>query len=163
MVRGNLIVVPLGDSLIYLQPVYLQSTSSSFPEFRRIVVASTRNVVWGTTLGEAIGLLVAADARGTTPTPTPTPPTSTPEPGSSPGPTATSDPGAPPPADVAGLIAYANVHFAAAQDALRAGDFARYGDEIAHVKLALQRLDALTPGLVPSPGTSPGTSASPAP
>jgi len=51
VIRGNLIVVPVGDSLIYLQPVYLQSTSSKFPEFQRIVVASasTRST-WPTAL-----------------------------------------------------------------------------------------------------------------
>jgi len=153
-------VVPLGDSLIYLQPVYLQSTSATFPEFRRIVVASTRNVVWGATLGEAVGLLVAADASGTGPSPSPTPSPSTGPSGSpSPPPSSSPDLGAPLPSDVAGLIQYANVHFAAAQEALKAGDFARYGVEIARVQSALERLDALTPGLVPSPGTS----ASPAP
>ena len=160
VIRGNLIVVPLGDSLIYLQPVYLQSTSATFPEFRRIVVASTRNVVWGATLGEAVGLLVAADASGTGPSPSPTPSPSTGPSGSpSPPPSSSPDLGAPLPSDVAGLIQYANVHFAAAQEALKAGDFARYGVEIARVQSALERLDALTPGLVPSPGTS----ASPAP
>ena len=88
VIRGNLIVVPLGDSLIYLQPVYLQSTSSSFPEFRRIIVASPHSVVWGPTLGDAIGLLVAADARGGEPGASPTP-TPTPEPGASPTPAPT--------------------------------------------------------------------------
>ncbi len=159
VIRGNLIVVPLEDSLIYLQPVYLQSTSSSFPEFRRIVVASPRSVVWGATLGEAIALLVAADARGASPSETPTP---TPEPGGSPAARrrrSTPDPGAPLPSDVSGLIDYANVHFAAAQEALRAGDFARYGVEIALVEAALARLDELAPALIPSPGASP----SPAP
>ena len=38
VIRGNLIVVPVGDSLLYLQPVYLQSTSAAFPEFQKIVV-----------------------------------------------------------------------------------------------------------------------------
>ena len=42
VIRGNLIVVPVGDSLLYLQPVYLQSTSSAFPEFQQIVVAARR-------------------------------------------------------------------------------------------------------------------------
>ena len=37
VIRGNLIVVPLDESLIYLQPVYLQSTGSAFPQFVRIV------------------------------------------------------------------------------------------------------------------------------
>jgi uncharacterized membrane protein (UPF0182 family) len=160
VIRGNLIVVPLGDSLIYLQPVYLQSTSSSFPEFRRIVVASPHSVVWAPTLGDAIGLLVAADARGGEPGSSPSPPgsptpTPTSGPGVSPTPPPSIEPGAPLPSDLAGLIDYANVHFALAQDALKAGDFARYGAEIARVQAALRRLDELAPGLIPSPGTSP--------
>ena len=51
VIQGNLIVVPVGDSLIYLQPVYLQSQQSAFPEFQRIIVASPREVVWSETLG----------------------------------------------------------------------------------------------------------------
>ena len=72
----------------------------------------------------------------------------------------TPDSGAPPPTAVPGLVAYAKSHFELAQAALRAGDFARYGEEIARVDDALQRLDELSPGLgLPSPGAS----ASPAP
>ena len=77
VIRGNLIVVPVGDSLIYLQPVYLQSTSSAFPEFQRIVVASPTTVVWGRTLSEALNLLLVAQGGGPgaspSPRPTPTP------------------------------------------------------------------------------------------
>ncbi len=62
VIRGNLIVLPLDDSLIYLQPVYLQSTGSAFPEFKRIVVASPRQVVWSDSLGDALRLLLAAEA-----------------------------------------------------------------------------------------------------
>ena len=62
VIRGSLIVVPLDDALIYLQPVYLQSTGSAFPEFTRIVVASPRQVVWAATLGDALRLLLAAEA-----------------------------------------------------------------------------------------------------
>ena len=54
VIRGNLIVVPVGESLLYLQPVYLQSTSSAFPEFQKIVVASPTTVVWGDSLREAL-------------------------------------------------------------------------------------------------------------
>lgn len=160
VVRGNLIVVPVGDSLLYLQPVYLQSTGSAFPEFRRIIVASPREVVWGQTLSEALRLLLEAEVRpGDTPSPSPG---ASPTPG--PGPTATPaptiDPNLPLPDDIGGLIEYANTHFDLAQTALRAGDFATYGDEIAKVEAALQRLDELAPGLGLS---SPGPSASPAP
>jgi uncharacterized membrane protein (UPF0182 family) len=160
VIRGNLIVVPLGESIIYLQPVYLQSTGVSFPEFQRIVVASPRNVVWAPTLGTAVDLLLQAEANNGGPTPSPTPGPS-PSPGASPtpAPTPSSGPSEPLPPDVAGLIAYANDHFDRAQAALRAGDFATYGDEIARVKAALDRLDELAPGL----GLSPGASPSPAP
>jgi uncharacterized membrane protein (UPF0182 family) len=154
VIRGNLIVVPIGESLIYLQPVYLQSTASAFPEFQRIVVASPTTVVWGRTLGEALGLLLAG-GPGPGPTPTPGP---SPSPGVTPTPGPTSSPGPGGlPTDVAGLIAYANEHFELAQQALRAGDFARYGAEIELVRQALQRLEGLAapspgPGGIPAPG-----------
>ncbi len=72
VIQGNLIVVPVGDSLIYLQPVYLQSQQSAFPEFQRIIVASPREVVWSETLGEALELLLEAEGTAA-PSPTPTP------------------------------------------------------------------------------------------
>jgi uncharacterized protein len=154
VIRGNLIVVPLNESLIYLQPVYLQSTGSAFPEFRRIVVASPREVVWAETLGEALELLLDAEGGPTT-SPTPSPGASpTPEPTATPAPT----PGVELPTDVPGLIAYANAHFEIAQAALRDGDFARYGTEIALVEAALQRLEELAPGLAsPIPEASPSS------
>ncbi len=144
VVRGNLIVVPVGDSLIYLQPVYLQSTASKFPEFQRIIVASPSTVVWGRTLSEALNLLLAGGG----------PPGPGPSPGGTPGPSAgpTPAPSVAPglPSDVPGLIAYANEHFELAQQALRDGDFARYGAEIELVKQALARLDQVA-GPTPSP------------
>ena len=87
--------------------------ASAFPEFQRIVVASPRNVVWAPTLGEALDLLLAAEAGTAAPTPSPTP-----------GPTPDArarrrprrrrrrpGPAEPLPTDVAGLIDYANDHF----------------------------------------------------
>ena len=159
VIRGNLIVVPIADSILYLQPVYLQSTGSAFPEFQRIVVASPREVVWGESLGEALELLLQAEG-GPSPTPGPTPtpdpgPTPTPGPTPSAGPTDPPDPSDPLPTDVAGLIDYANRHFERAEAALRDGDFATYGAEIAKVEAALERLGELAPGLsLPSPGAA---------
>ncbi len=59
VIKGNLIVVPIQDSLIYLQPIYLQSANSAFPAFQRIVVASTTDVVWDSTLSGALTKLLA--------------------------------------------------------------------------------------------------------
>ncbi len=143
VIRGNLIVMPIQDALIYLQPVYLQSANSAFPEFQRIVVATSQKIVWGPTLREALTLLLVGTGPGPSPTPAPTPspsggPTPTPGPSAAPGET-------PAAGDVAGWIAYANDHFERAQAALRAGDFATYGDEMAKVQEALRQLDQLVP------------------
>jgi uncharacterized protein len=145
VIRGNLIVIPIGDALIYLQPVYLQSTSSSFPEFQRIVVASPTTVVWGETLSDALRQLLGGG------------------PGPSPGPSPTPGPGGELPSDVAALIEYANRHFELAQGALKDGNFARYGSEIELVRQALARLAELA-GPSPSPSVAPSESpaASPA-
>ncbi len=152
VIRGNLIVVPVGESLLYLQPIYLQSTGSAFPEFRRIVVASPREVVWGGTLAEALRLLL--ESEGGNPPPTPTPgPGPTPTPGPEPSPTP--GPGEPLPTDIAGLIDYAYRHNQLAQQALRTGDFARYGEEQARVEAALDRLNELAPGLLTPPPATP--------
>jgi len=151
VIRGNLIVMPIQDALIYLQPVYLQSANSAFPGFERIIVATSQKIVWGRTLSEALELLFAG---GTAPSPTPTP---TPGPGGSPTPSPTTGPGETPPAgDVAALIAYANEHFELAQAALRNGDFATYGTEIAKVQDALRQLAAIAP--IPSGQPSPTAS-----
>ncbi len=150
VIRGNLIVVPVGESLLYLQPVYLQSTSAAFPEFQKIVVASPTTIVWGDSLGEALNALLETQGGGT-PGPTPTPgPSATPGPTSSPGPTATPGAGGELPADVSGLVDYANTHFELAQAALRDGDFATYGDEMDKVEVALARLGELTGAPTPS-------------
>lgn len=144
VIRGNLIVIPVGDSLLYLQPVYLQSTAAAFPEFRKIVVASPTTVAWGDSLGEALTTLLEAQG-GVGPGPTPTP-----------GPGATPRPTLPPdgdlPTDAEGLIAYASLHYDLAQAALRDGDLGRYQAELDKVGLALQRLEELAaPGATPQP------------
>jgi uncharacterized membrane protein (UPF0182 family) len=151
VVRGNLIVVPVGGSLIYLQPVYLQSASSKFPAFQRIVVASPRNIVWGSTLQEALNLLLAKEATGGGPGPSPSPgPTPTPGPSQTPGPG-----GSPLPGDVQSLIAYANEHFQLAEQARLSGDISRY---VAEVELARQ---AVAQALLLSGAGSPAPSAAP--
>ncbi len=152
VIRGNLIVVPVGESLVYLQPVYLQATSAKFPAFQKIIVASPTTVVWGDTLRQALDQLLRDQSGGPGPTPTPTPPGPTP----TPGPSGTPGPGPTPPSgDVAALVEYANLHFELAQQALRDGDFARYGEEIALVQEALSQLEELVGATSPSPSASP--------
>ena len=149
VIKGNLIVVPVQNSLIYLQPVYLQSANSAFPAFERIIVATPTRVVWDTNLAGALSQLL----RGG---PVASPgPTTSPSPGPSAGPTASPSAGpgsSPPSGDVTALVAYANQHFELAQAALRNGDFATYGVEIAKVQDALRQLNLLV-----APSASPST------
>ncbi len=167
VVRGNLIVLPVGDSLIYIQPVYLASNSSKFPAFERIVVASSNHVVWAPTLAGSLEKFLAeqdSGAPGPSPTPAPSPgATPTPAPSGSPGPAPS-----PPSGDVSALIDFANLHFERAEAALRGGDFATYGSEIELVRQALTQLQQLTGGVVPSgapsaPSSSALPSAAPSP
>jgi uncharacterized membrane protein (UPF0182 family) len=153
VIQGNLIVVPVGDSLVYLQPVYLQATSAKFPAFQKIIVASPTTVVWGDTLRQALDQLLRDQPSGPQPSGSPGP---TPTPGPSATPTPTGSPGTgptPPAGDVAALVEYANLHFEMAQQALRDGDFAKYGAEIKLVQQALSQLDQLVGS--PAPTASP--------
>ena len=157
VIRGNLIVVPVGDSLVYLQPVYLQATSAKFPAFQKIIVASPTTVVWGDTLRQALDQLLRDQVGGPGPTPTPSPPGPTPTPGASATPGPSGSPGAeptPPAGDIAALVAYANRHFELAKQALRDEDFARYGEELTLVEQALTQLQELVGATTPNPSAS---------
>jgi hypothetical protein len=159
VIKGNLIVLPVQDSLIYLQPIYLKSTNAAFPQLEKIVIASPTTVVWGDTLDEALRLLLAGGFGGGGATPTPRPSAS---PGATATPTPSGGPIATPPADIQSLVDYANEHFQRAEAALRAGDFATYGQEIALVQDALERLDLLVNSSAPpASGAPPGASPSP--
>ena len=59
VIRGNMLVIPVGDSLLYVQPLYLQATdsSASAPTLARVIVAANDQVVMRPTLAEAIAAL----------------------------------------------------------------------------------------------------------
>lgn len=68
VIRGNMLVIPVGDALLYVQPLYLQATgsSASAPTLARVIVAANNQVVMRPTLAEAIAVLddPAADTVG---------------------------------------------------------------------------------------------------
>ena len=71
VIRGNLIVLPVGNSLIYLQPVYLQSNSSKFPRSSGSWSPRSNHVVWAPTLSEALSKFLAEQGGGGGPGPSP--------------------------------------------------------------------------------------------
>ncbi|MFN8521775.1 MAG: UPF0182 family protein [Chloroflexota bacterium] len=130
VIRGNTLVIPVGGSNLYVEPIYLQSdATNAIPELKRVVVATGNRLVMEPTLEEALNKLFgggAAPAAAATPR-TPAPP-------------------APPaaPTDVAAVVRAANERFTRAQEALRSGDWARYGEEQKALEAELKRLAELT-------------------
>ncbi len=58
VIQGNLLVLPLGKSLLYVEPVYLKSTRSGLPTLTRVVVSDGKRVAMAETLSEALNKLV---------------------------------------------------------------------------------------------------------
>ncbi len=148
--QGNLLVVPIGNSFLYFEPIYLRATSGSgLPELKKVILADQSNVVYTDTLQEAIDQLV-----GTTTTP---PPDNTPPPTITPAVVA----------QIADLVTQANLHYAAAYAALKSGDLTTYASEMVQVGNVLKQLQTLTATAKatpsPSPRGSPSPSASPSP
>lgn len=45
VIRGNLLVVPIGQSNLYVEPIYLQSEQGQLPELKRVIIANGSNIV----------------------------------------------------------------------------------------------------------------------
>ena len=139
VIRGNLIVIPLNNSFLYVEPIYLQSTTSALPELKRVIVASGERIIMRPTLEEALFALVSREAPAVAELEVVV------TEGSEGGET---EPSATPiPVVVDGnineLIAQANQQFTAAQTAQRTGDWAAYGEHIQALEETLRQLEAL--------------------
>ena len=140
---GDLLVIPIENSFLYVQPVYVQANqSAAVPELKRVVVVNGDVVGVGETLDEAL----AASVEGQVP----------PENGGG------EDPGEGVDATVAELLAEAAEHFAAADAALREGNLATYQSEVEAAQALVAQALELS-GEVPAAetGASPSPSASP--
>ncbi|MBV8858858.1 MAG: UPF0182 family protein [Acidobacteria bacterium] len=60
--RGNLLIVPLGRGLLYVEPIYLQAERSPMPELRLVVLATQDRLAFGTSFAEALTSLFGTDA-----------------------------------------------------------------------------------------------------
>lgn len=57
--RGNLLVLPLNDNILYVEPVYLQASQGQIPELRLVVLSDGNNIIYGRTFRK---LLTASKA-----------------------------------------------------------------------------------------------------
>ncbi|HEY3218758.1 MAG TPA: UPF0182 family protein [Candidatus Limnocylindria bacterium] len=135
-IRGNLLVLPVGSSFLYVEPLFIQATQGKIPELQRLILATQDRVVMADSFAKALDMLFVT---GTTPTPTPTPgPSATPRPSGAP--TATPAPSQ----TVAQLVKQASDHYDQAQAALKRGDFAEYARLITLLQDDLAKLRAAT-------------------
>jgi uncharacterized membrane protein (UPF0182 family) len=131
VIRGELLVIPIEESLIYVQPLYLRAEGGAIPELKRVVVAHENRVAMSETLEQGLaelfgggapvrGTVAAADSavRGTSAAAT----------GVSPE-----------------LLRQAQEHYDHAIAAQRAGDWAAYGREIEQLGAVLKRLRSRQP------------------
>jgi uncharacterized membrane protein (UPF0182 family) len=140
VIRGELLVIPIEESLIYVQPIYLRAEGGNIPELKRVVVAHENRVVMGESLEEGLDALFGSGATAQTRTsvqdsaavvnaPAVTgaiaPPT-----------------GPPPSAAVSELLREAQTHYDRAIAAQRAGNWSEYGREIEQLGAVLRSLKA---------------------
>src|SRR5207244_10750761 len=57
VIRGNLLVIPIEESLLYVQPLYLRAEGGRIPELKRVVVAYLNQVVMEETLEAGLARL----------------------------------------------------------------------------------------------------------
>jgi len=144
--QGNLLVVPIGNTFIYFQPIYLKSSQAqTIPELKKVILVHRDQVVYANSLKDALTVLLGGTAQ---------PPQQ----------------GQPPPSSgnqtVQQLAQQALQHYNQALADLRNGDLAGYASEMAQVAVLLQQIVQATgagPGPAPSPGASPGATPRPSP
>jgi uncharacterized membrane protein (UPF0182 family) len=70
VIRGNLLVIPLNGTLLYVEPIYLQAEAAAYPELRLVAVMHNDRLSYAETFDEALqGLFEGKQPPPTTPTP----------------------------------------------------------------------------------------------
>jgi len=131
-----MLVIPVESTFLYVVPVYLSSTTSGteIPEIKRVVVALGDRVAMAPTLNESLSALIGESISA---------PAQTGMAAGAPG-----KPGRPvggkaivtTSADLAQLVEQANSEYAKAQEALRGGNWAEYGQRMTALDKALKDL-----------------------
>ena len=115
-----MVVIPIGESIVYVQPVFLQAEQTAIPELARVVVAYSDKVEMQRTLEEALLRIFGQTAQ--------------------PGTDTTGTPGAPGDPDVKADAATAARLYQQAVEAQQQGDWAAYGQRLEELGRVLERL-----------------------
>lgn len=143
VLNGNLLTLPVGGGLLYVQPVFVQSSAGTkLPKLQKVLVSFGDDIAFEDTLNEALDTLFGgdsgADAGDTDVQPTPgATPGATPAP--TPAPTEPTDP-AEPTDEYQAALQEAQQAMLDRQAALEAGDWAAYGAADERLTAAVDRL-----------------------
>ncbi|MFC4587521.1 UPF0182 family membrane protein [Sphaerisporangium corydalis] len=159
--NGNLLTLPFGGGLLYVEPVYVQpkvQNSARYPTLARVLVMFGSDVGIGTTLKDALDQVFGQGQQVTTPN-TPTTPTQPNTPGVT--------------TDLTKAYDNAQKAYDDGQKAIKSGDFAAYGEAQKRLAQALKDLESAlgkqkaaptaTPSATPAPSSSASAPATPAP
>ncbi len=124
VIRGNLLVIPIEDSIMYIEPLYLKAEQSQIPEFKRVIIAYGDRISMEPTLEDALTSVFGGEA-------TPVPESLK---------TETTVPPAPLNQSMRDLIHQAGQQFDNAQEKLKSGDWAGYGTEMQKLRDTLKQL-----------------------
>jgi uncharacterized membrane protein (UPF0182 family) len=163
VIHGNLLTLPLGNSFLYVEPLYNRSssgTSGTYPVLVRVIAVYGDKIGYGTSLDSALSDFLPGHSTGqtlATVNSNPTGPTTTPTSGATPPPSSTSSSPTttttPPPAGTVTVTELTQAE-AALQAALKSGDYEKIGAAQAKVNELLQQYLEQNP---------PATSSSPSP
>ena len=133
--EGNLLTLPVGGGLLYIQPIYVErtGTTATFPLLRLVIVSFGERIGVADTLQGALDQIFEGDAGAGTGE---QPPPDTGEPAE---PTPPTTPGTTPPPDVQAALDDANAAFDEATAALQAGDLAGYAEAVERANEAVDR------------------------
>ncbi len=125
---GNLLVIPIEEALIYVQPLYLRADQGTIPELKRVIVAYENQIGMAKTLDQALAVIFSgADEPAVDPIVD--------------GPTEPEQDTDEPAQTQADLISEANTRYQNALDAQRRGNWTTYGQEIEALGNILDQLE----------------------
>ncbi len=128
VIRGQMVVVPIGKSLLYAEPIYLQAANSPMPELRVVVLASQEHLGYGTNFDEALRSLAKSLGTSIDTGPGVAPPTTPPTTGE------------PPSQSREALIEQASQNLEDYQKLMAAGKFGEAGQKLEALKQTLGEL-----------------------
>jgi uncharacterized membrane protein (UPF0182 family) len=126
--QGNLLIIPIEESLLYVRPLYLHAESGTIPELKRVIVAYETQIAMEPTLEEAIGRIFKGEispqllSEGETPA-------------------KESIPAKPETIGEGDLVRQLRDAYDRAVQAQRQGDWARYGEELKKLEALIQDLE----------------------